>query len=166
MLNQVVHWLGATRASQIIANVNWIIPTVQTVHILAISVVITAAFLVHLRNFGMALTGQPKGAVAQRFLPLIWYAVGALLVSGIILIVGEPKRELPNPMFQLKMVLLVAALTLMAIFQRPLRSDPGYLDRPGTRRAGAYLISLVSLALWIGIVFAGRWIGYDNPGGY
>lgn len=164
MLNQVVHWLGATQASHVISNVNWIIPAVQTVHILAISVVITVAFLVHLRNFGVAMTGQPKGAVAQRFLPLIWYAVGVLLVSGIILIVGEPKRELPNPMFQLKMLLLLAALTLTALFQRPLRSDPLYLDRPGARRAGAYLISFLSLALWTGIVFAGRWIAYYNPG--
>lgn len=164
MLNQIIHWLGATRASHIIANVSWIIPAVQTVHILAISVVITATFLVHLRNFGVALTGQSKGAVAQRFLPLIWYAVGVLLLSGIILIVGEPKRELPNPMFQLKMVLLVAALTLTAIFQRPLRSDPRYLDCSGMRRAAVCMISLASLALWIGIVFAGRWIAYYNPG--
>lgn len=165
MIMQLVHWLGATEASQVIQNVSWIIPLVQTVHILAISVVITVVLLVHLRNFGLAMMSQAKSALARRLLPLIWYSVCVLLVTGVILIVGEPKRELPNPVFQLKMLLLVVALALTAIFQQPLRADPLYWDQSAAHRTGARMISLVSLALWIGIIFAGRWIAYYNPGG-
>jgi hypothetical protein len=166
VIAQLVHWLGGTEASQVIQNVSWIIPLVQTIHILAISAVITAVMLVHLRNFGMAMRSQSKSALAQRFLPLIWYSVCVLFVTGVILIVGEPKRELPNPVFQLKMLLLVVALALTAIFQQPLRADPLYWDQSAAHRTGALMISLVSLALWTGIIFAGRWIAYYNPGGY
>jgi hypothetical protein len=166
VIAQLVHWLGGTEASQVIQNVSWIIPLVQTIHILAISVVITAVLLVHLRNFGVAMRSQSKSALAQRFLPLIWYSVCVLLVTGVILIVGEPKRELPNPVFQLKMLLLVVALALTAMFQQPLRTDPLYWDQSAAHRTGALMISLVSLALWTGIIFAGRWIAYYNPGGY
>jgi hypothetical protein len=166
VIAQLVHWLGGTEASQVIQNVSWIIPLVQTIHILAISVVITAVLLVHLRNFGVAMRSQSKSALARRFLPLIWYSVCVLLVTGVILIVGEPKRELPNPVFQLKMLLLVVALALTAIFQQPLRADPLYWDQSAAHRTGALMISLVSLALWTGIIFAGRWIAYYNPGGY
>jgi Family of unknown function (DUF6644) len=166
VIAQLVHWLGATEASQVIQNVSWIIPFVQTIHILAISVVITAVLLVHLRNFGVAMRSQSRSALAQRLLPLIWYSVCVLLITGVILIVGEPKRELPNPVFQLKMLLLVVALALTAIFQRALRADPLYWDQSPAHRTGAVMISLMSLALWIGIIFAGRWIAYYNPGGY
>ncbi|MGH7104894.1 MAG: DUF6644 family protein [Acetobacteraceae bacterium] len=166
MMAHVVQWLGATEASQIIQNVSWIIPLVQTIHILAISVVITAVLLVHLRNFGVVMRSQSRRALAERFLPLIWYSVCVLLVTGIILIVGEPKRELPNPVFQIKMLLLVVALALTALFERPLRADALYWDQSAAHRAGAGMISIVSLALWVGIIFAGRWIAYYNPGGY
>ena len=166
MITQWVHWLGATEASQVIQNVSWIIPLVQTIHILAISVVITAVLLVHLRNFGLAMRTESKGGLAGRLLPLIWYSVCVLFVTGVILIVGEPKRELPNPVFQLKMLLLVVALVLTAVFQQPLRADPLYWDQSAAHRAGARMISLVSLAVWIGIIFAGRWIAYYNPGGF
>jgi hypothetical protein len=60
------------------------------------------------------------------------------------------------------MVLLVVALALTALFQRPLRADPLYWDHTKGRRAGAVTLSAVSLAVWIAIVFAGRWIAYWN----
>ena len=160
MIDDLVRWLASTHASHFIRIVTWVIPTVQTIHILAISAVISAVMLIYLRSFGVAMRGEARAEVARRFLPIIWYGVLVLLVTGVILIVGEPDRELPNPMFQLKMVLLVGALTLTALFQRPLRRNPGYWDQTAARRAGAMMLSVVSLALWIGIVIAGRWIAY------
>jgi hypothetical protein len=161
MIGQLVQWLANTHASYVIQTVSWLIPAVQTVHILTISAVMTAVALIHLRTFGIAVPSQSRAAVANRFVPVIWYGVLVLLATGIILTVGEPGRELENPMFRLKMLLIVVALALTAVFQRPLRAEPLYWDRSGSRRAWALTISFVSIAVWIGIVFAGRWIGYD-----
>lgn len=162
MLEHFVKWIANTRASGVIRDVTWIIPAVQTVHILAISAVVSAVILLHLRSFRLALRGDPRADVARRFLPVIWYGVLVLLVTGVILIVGEPHRELVNPAFQLKMALLLVALGLTAVFQRFLRSDPLYWDRTAARRATAVMLSVISLAVWIGIVFAGRWIAYAD----
>ena len=85
-----------------------------------------------------------------------------LLVQEVVLIVGEPHRELVNPVFQIKMVLLVVALALTAVFQRFMQADPLYWDHTHARRAAAATLSVISLAVWIGIVFAGRWIAYAD----
>lgn len=162
MLEHLVGWLADTRASDVIRDVTWIIPAVQTVHILAISAVVTAVMLIHLRTFKLALSAEPRAEVARRFMPIIWYGALVLLVTGVILIIGEPHRELVNPMFQIKMALLVVALALTTVFQRFLQADPLYWDQTGARRVAAVMISAISLAVWIGIVFAGRWIAYAD----
>jgi len=162
MLNELVREIAATAASNVIRTVSWIIPAVQTIHILGFSAVVAAVMLVYLRSFGFAMRGEPRAAVAERFLPVVWYGVPLLLVTGLILVIGEPDRELLDPIFQLKMALLVVALVLTALFQRPLRTDPLYWDHTLARRAGAVTLSAASIAVWIAIVFAGRWIAYWN----
>ena len=155
-------WLETTHASMVIQEVNWIIPTVQTIHILAISVVMAAIVMVDLRLIGVAMRGQPAAIVARRFLPWVWYALVVLLLSGAILITGEPGRSLLNPAFILKMSLLAAVIVITALLQRSLRNTSPFWElAPGTRVASS-AIAVISLMLWIGILFAGRWIAYTG----
>jgi hypothetical protein len=153
-------WLAATPLSLQIQTVGWIIPTVQTLHILSIALVVAAAALLDLHLLGVMLRGQPLAAVAQRFLPWIWSALSLLLLTGSLLIVGEPGRSLRNPAFIAKMSMLGAVLVLMLIFQGGLRRDRHFWQRSGARRWSARLFAVLSLCLWVGIVFAGRWIAY------
>jgi len=153
-------WLAATPASQFLQTTEWIIPAVQTVHILCIAVVISAVLLVHLHTLGLAMRNQSSALLATRFLPGLWWALILLLLSGSILIVAEPERSLPNYMFQVKMSLLIVAITLTLLYQVPLRKDPTYWEKTPTRRTNSLAIAIVSLLAWVGIVFAGRWIAY------
>jgi hypothetical protein len=153
-------WLAGTRASDTIQNVSWIIPTVQTVHIVCIAIVISATFLVSLRVLGVFDRAQPLAMLSSRFLPWVWYALVVLLASGSILIVGEPSRSLTNPAFGLKMLMLLIVAALTAILQRPLATDGEFWDASAQRRVIARSIAVLSLTLWSCIVFAGRWIAY------
>jgi hypothetical protein len=153
-------WLAATPLSTQIKTVEWIIPMVQTIHILSTSIVVSAAAMVQLRILGVLSRGQPLAAVAQRFLPWIWWTLVVLLLSGSTLIIGEPDRSLRNPAFILKMSLLAAVLVLTLIFQRGLLRDDLFWESSSGRRIGARLIAAASLIFWVGIVFAGRWIAY------
>jgi hypothetical protein len=153
-------WLAATPASQFLQTTEWIIPAVQTVHILCIAVVISAVLLVHLHTLGLAMRTHSSALLAARFLPGLWWALILLLLSGSILIVAEPERSLPNYMFQVKMSLLIVAITLTVLYQVPLRKDPTYWEKTPARRTNSLAIAIVSLLAWVGIVFAGRWIAY------
>ena len=75
-------WLAATPLSMQIKTVEWIIPTVQTIHILSISIVMSSAAMVDLRVLGVLSRGQPLADVAHRFVPWIWWTLIVLLLSG------------------------------------------------------------------------------------
>jgi hypothetical protein len=153
-------WLAATPLSMQIKTVEWIIPAVQTIHILSISIVISAAAMVDLRILGVLSREQPLAAVAYRFVPWIWWTLVVLLLSGGTLIIGEPGRSLGNPAFILKMSMLAAVLALTLLFQRGLRHNDRFWESSSGRRIGGRLIAAASLVLWVGIIFAGRWIAY------
>src|SRR5713101_1895947 len=116
-LNRFCLWLEQTSWSQAIQTTAWIVPAVQTVHILAIATVVSSALMINLRLIGLVGLDQPVKRFSARFLPVIWWALPILLVTGVIMIIGEPARALKNPFFQLKMGLLIAALGVTAFYQ-------------------------------------------------
>jgi hypothetical protein len=153
-------WLDATRLSTEIKTIEWLIPTIQTIHILSISAVMGAAAMVNLRILGALPRTQSLAAAAHRFVPWIWWALLVLFLSGCTLIIGEPARSLPNPAFLLKMSMLAVVLLITLALQRGLRRDAGFWESSAPRRISGRLLAGVSLGLWVGIVFAGRWIAY------
>lgn len=159
-ITRFAEWLSDTPVSQVIQNTSWIIPGSQSIHILSIALVMASAVMVMLRILGVFMRDEPTAVVARRFLPWIWYPLIVLLATGTILIVGEPGRSLNNSIFQLKMLLLIGAMTCTLVLQRPLRTNASYWESTPGMRAGGKTIALLSLALWSCIVFAGRWIAY------
>ena len=103
MIANFCNWLANTSFSALIQNTEWIIPAVQTVHILAISVVMTSIVMLDLRLLGVFARTQTIDDMSERFLPWIWVAVVVLACSGALLITGEPARELQSDMFWIKM---------------------------------------------------------------
>ena len=160
MLDEFCAWLEHTSLSETIQSVSWIVPTVQTIHILAITVVAGSILMINLRLIGVFAADQPLKDVSSRFLPFVWWPLLVLLATGAIMIIGEPPRSLKNPAFQLKMTLLVSALIVTGIFQLLQRRDPAFGDARAGRRGAAATIAVVSMLLWTGIIFAGRWIAY------
>ncbi|HKB63354.1 MAG TPA: DUF6644 family protein [Burkholderiales bacterium] len=153
-------WLEETPLSQTIQGTGWIVPTVQTVHILSVAAVLSSVLMIDLRLMGVLGRDQPLARVSERFRPVIWWTLPVLLATGAVMIIGEPARSLANPVFQLKMVLLVAAIVVTLSYQVPLGANPAFWEGSSGRRGAAQLIAVLSLALWAGIVFAGRWIAY------
>jgi uncharacterized membrane protein len=163
-LSQVSKWLAATPLSHTIQTTTWIIPTLQTIHILSVAAVFSSAILVDLRIWRLLQRDVPLPEVARRFLPTIWPVLLILLVTGSLLIVGEPRRSLLNSTFYLKMALLSVAILLTAGLQRSISSSPSCWDRDLTRRIAGRFAATVSILLWCGILFAGRWIAYTQAG--
>ena len=150
-------WLDHTAPSQAIQKAGWlVVPTAQTIHILAIALVATSALMIDLRLLGAYGIDLPGRRIAARYVPLLWWPILILLATGTLLIVGEPARSLKNPAFQLKMLLLIAALAVSVLCQARLRR----LEAAARARGAARPLAIFSLLLWAGIIFAGRWIAY------
>jgi hypothetical protein len=157
---QFCDWLQATSFSQSLQNTAWVVPAVQTVHILAIAILMSSVVILGLRLLGVVARDQPSSAMASRFIPIVWRCVPVLLASGAILIVAEPGRSLQNPVFVLKMSLLAAALLFMLFYQRGVRSSEHFWDASAARQRYLRVGALVTLLMWVAIVCAGRWIAY------
>ncbi|QPF90716.1 DUF6644 family protein [Bradyrhizobium commune] len=156
-------WLAATSLSHTIQTVTWIIPTLQTIHILCVAIVFSSAVLVDLRIFRLFERDEQLRDVMRRFLPPIWPVLVMLLITGSLLIIGEPRRSLVNTTFYLKMALLLVAILLTATLQRTALGSPGFLEDRSRRLTGQALATL-SVLVWCGVLFAGRWIAYTQAG--
>jgi len=150
-------WLSNTSISLTIQTVMWVIPAVQTIHILCVAIVMSCMAMMDLRLIGLAGTRRPVSAAVSRFVPWVWGALPVLLTTGVILIVGEPSRELLNPYFRFKMLFLAVVVVITFFVQRLNKRDATFWE---TRRILAALTGVASLLLWVGIVSAGRWIAY------
>jgi hypothetical protein len=159
-LNQICQWIDQTALSQSIQAAGWVVPTVQTIHILAISVLASSALMIDLRLMGVFWANRPMQTVTARFLPLVWWPLPVLLATGLIMITAEPARSLKNPAFQLKMLLLIAALTVTLLFQLVRRRDASFGDGGAGARGIGVTLAIASILLWSSIIFAGRWIAY------
>ena len=152
MIAALCTWLSATPLNGMLQRTRWIIPTVQSIHILAVAATIAGALILNSRLIGATEEALADTRSMDRFIPQIWGALAVLLLTGALLIVAEPRRELLNPIFQLKMVMILAVVAFTGTVRHMARAQAG-------ARAVKWLAGF-SLALWVAILAAGRWIAY------
>jgi uncharacterized membrane protein SirB2 len=159
MMEALIRWISSTALSQAIQNVEWAVPTIQSIHILGVCVVLSSVGMIVLRLMGRAGTRTSVSDTARRYVPWLWGALVVLACTGLLLIIGEPRRELTNIMFQIKMVLVLCAIVLITIFQNSVRKHPEFWNNePESGRIK--MMALSALVLFFAIAVAGRWIAY------
>jgi hypothetical protein len=152
--------IAQTDGSIAIGSAGWVIPTVQSIHILAIAVVMSATAMLNLRLAGFIGRDTSVRQLANRSLPWLWWSLPVLLATGVVMIIGEPARELTNAYFWSKMAMVLLAVALTIVLQRFLDDCP-YREMAPAKRRVTRAISLLSLVLWLAIIFCGRWIAYS-----
>src|SRR6185312_413163 len=145
MIQHFCDWLAATWLSQLFANAGWFVPTVQTIHILSIAAVIIMLATMNFRLLRITRSGPTLQSLSAGYVPWIWRVLLILLVTGILLTITEPTRELMNTAFRLKMLMVVVLVCLTAAFSSALRKDAEYWSATPGRRVLGSAIALTSL---------------------
>jgi hypothetical protein len=156
---ELATWLASLPFSRALRQLNWLVPWLQIIHILANGVILSAVVMIDLRIWGLSRS-QASAAMARRFAPWIWSGLAVLTVSGILLILYSPRRQLVDVTFQVKMVVMgvaIAATLALLLAMRPRREA---LPDDRGRHQLASLLGTLTLVLWVGVTFAGRgrWI--------
>lgn len=154
-------WLEATSLSTTIKSVTWIIPMVQSTHIVTIGVVFVSILMIALRVLGQVRMDQAFDAVMNRFVPWIRKGLVVLALTGVILVAGEPIRELMSFSFWLKMTLLALGVVSALVFTRSLRAAGLASGHEPQFSPAARSAAVATVMLWLVIIFLGRAIAYD-----
>lgn len=162
---EFAQWLAQTRISIAIQSHLWVVPTVQSVHIVAIGVVVGAVFIMNLRILGVAWRDQSLMQTSNRFGPWLWTALVVLLATGSIMIVGEPVRELLSLSFWMKMTLIAVGSTFAVAFQVSLRRQGPRWENMHSDRRSTQALAVLTLLVWCSVIILGRLIAYDHVWG-
>jgi uncharacterized membrane protein YgdD (TMEM256/DUF423 family) len=162
-MNRFAEWLSTTGLSVFIQNNNaWAIPAIQSIHIVGIGVVLGSVFMIDLRILGWAGMDQTLRQTTSRFGPWLTGSLWLLLVTGILMVVGEPVRELVTVSFWLKMFLVAVGASVAAIFRKSLRKHEQQWEETLVRRGSVKTLAILTFLVWMGIIVLGRLIAYDH----
>lgn len=159
MLTEFLTWLQNHPTTQYIGFTAWF-PFLESIHVVAIALVVGSIVTVDLRLLGWAALRYPASRLTRELLPWTWAAFLVAAATGAPLFATRATAYAENPAFQAKFVLLALAGLNMVVFQfwtsRGLaRWDESHATPPLAKIAGG-----ASLVLWVGVVLAGRWTGH------
>ena len=158
-------WLSQTSFSLAIQTHEWVVPTIQSIHIAAIGVVLASVFMIDLRVLGWAGRDQSLMETTGRFGPWLSGALCVMLATGILMVVGEPARELLAFSFWLKMFLVTVGTLIAVVFQIALRRNEASWENSLAKSRSTKSLAIFTLLIWVAIVILGRLIAYDHVWG-
>lgn len=140
-------------------------------HVLTLMLFAGSILFVDLRLLGLVFRETPVSKVADTILP---YTIGGfivMIITGLGLFFANPIEYYYNLVFRLKIGFLVVAAINIFIFHHRVQRDRAAWDAQGKPPVKARAAAATSLALWICIIFAGRFVAYewftcDNASGF
>jgi hypothetical protein len=159
MINTILQWLEDSSGAVAIRQSLWLYPILEIVHITGIALLAGPAFMFDLRLLGLS-KNLSVSALAQHLLP--WSRRGLLLIvpSGLLLFITNASELWHDPVFRIKMLLLVAAGLNALIFHR--FTFPGVLasNENTILPPAAKVTACISIIVWLVIIACGRLLAY------
>jgi hypothetical protein len=159
-LDQALVWLQSTALARTISENEILFPWIESIHVLAIVLVVGTIAIVDLRLIGVASLDRAAGRLMRDVLPFTWGAFAVAAITGSLLFSSNARTYAHNFFFQGKLVLLVLAGLNMAVFHVV---GAGDIERWGATRKtplAAKAAGAASLLVWATVVGFGRWIGF------
>jgi len=158
MLLPFFQWVETTRLHDAIAMSSWAFAVIESVHLLALSVIGGAVLILDLRLLGLGLRRQTIAEVAREAHPWLVGSLIVMIVTGIALFVSEPTKCYYSTPFWVKMT----SLALAMLFTFTVRRKVSLAEETRVRPIWLRTVALVSLTLWFGVGAGGRWIGFSG----
>ena len=138
----------------------WLFPAIETLHLLGMAALVGTITVYDLRLLGWMLRRERVSFLTRRLLPWAWAGFAVQVVTGALLFSSEAVKVYGNPAFRVKMLLILLAGAQALIFQWTTYRNVATWDDSQVMPAGAKVAGFISILLWIGIVAAGRFIGF------
>ena len=128
-------------------------PAIEATHLLALALLGGSLLIVVLAVLGVGLK-RPPAELLRSARPYVTAAIVALVVTGVLLGVSEPLKLYDRRAFLVKMIALALALLVTYRVFNP--RIEGSREGAMTRNVAG-----LTIALWLAVAIAGRWIGFS-----
>ena len=157
----MLQWIAATQGSIALHESLYMYAIVESIHVLGIMLFAGSIAMVDLRLLGRAFRATPVSEMTARILPWTVAGFAVVALTGLLLFYAIPVRTYHSIWFRLKLALIVAAAVNIWFFHRRVQRDRALWDRALVAPRGARVAAVLSLAIWSGVIVAGRLIAYD-----
>lgn len=158
-IDMFTKWLKDIGLPGFIDHYPWIIPGSQAVHFFGLAILFGIIGLLDLRMMGF-LKGLPIRPLT-RLIPLAMAGFAVNVVTGFILFAGAPYMFAHNIAFEWKMVfIVVAGINALVFLVSGLQHKCEALGPDDDVPIGAKAVALVSMTMWIGVMFWGRMLPF------
>jgi hypothetical protein len=137
----------------------WLYPIVETVHIMGLAILVGSIAVLDLRLLGVSRS-LPVRRLSAHVLP--WSVAGFALIlpSGLMMFAAHATDLISNPVFALKVCLILAAGTNAAVFHAGVYRGAAAWDVDAMPPPAARAAAALSLLLWLSVIACGRFLAY------
>jgi hypothetical protein len=153
-----IEWVASSPLSKAISTSTWAFAVIESIHLLALSVIGGSVLIVDLRLLGFGIKSRTLEEIARSAQPWFLGSWTVMIVTGVLLFVSEPQKLYYSTPFAVKM----ACLLLGTIFALTVRRKVTLAGENRVPPIVMKLVALVSLTLWFGVGAGGRWIGFSG----
>ena len=160
-IDRALEWLHTTSIASAIAENEILFPWIESVHVLAIVLVVGTISIVDLRLLGIASRDRGVRRLMGEVIPYTWGAFAVAAFTGSLLFSSDAVHYAHNFFFRGKLALLALAGLNMAVFHFiGVRDIARWDTRTGPTPIAAKAAATISLLIWIAVVAFGREIGF------
>jgi hypothetical protein len=153
-----IEWVAASPLSKAISTSTWAFAVIESIHLLALSVIGGAVLIVDLKLLGYGIRSQTLPEVARDAQKWFLGSWTVMIVTGLLLFWSEPQKLYYSTPFAVKMTCLL----LGTIFALTVRRRVALAGEDRVSPRVMKLVAIVSLGLWFGVGAGGRWIGFSG----
>jgi hypothetical protein len=153
-------WLEATGIATGIRENELLFPLIESIHVLATTLVFGVIAVVDLRLLGLASVGRRTTRLMAELLPFTWISFAVSAITGTLLFSSNAAVYAKNFYFDFKLILMALAGVNVFVFHFFMIRGIAVWDASAQTPLRAKIAGGISLLLWVGVVFCGRWIGF------
>ncbi len=139
----------------------YLFPVVETLHVFGIVSLVSSAFLLDLRLFGVGpMRDEPVEKLAKWVLPWVLAGFTLQVVTGVLMFSAEATRSAINSFFWYKMFMILGVGINALVFHTTVYKQVGKWNNAHVAPLGARIYGTFSIVLWLGIITLGRWFSF------
>jgi hypothetical protein len=154
-------WLQNTPWGTAIRESTLMFPIIETIHVLGLGLSVGTVAVFDLRLLGRSLRREPVSQIMSQIMPWSIAGLVVMFVTGGLLFWCQALKAYNSVFFRIKLVLLLLAGVNALVFQLTVYRSMATWDKAEVTPLQARLTGGLSLALWIGIIAAGRTMAYN-----